>query len=445
MKLEVININQIERGERAREDYGDLNTLIEDIKLHGLIQPLAVAAQTGEKPYKLLAGGRRLAACIRAEIEEVPVRVYDESLTELQMKSIELSENLCRLDLSWPEEIKLKKEINTIYKEIHGEKVSTLPGAEGHSNADTARMLGESSMNLSRDLKLAGLVETMPALGNLKTKSEALKVLQAIGTGAIREQKAKKIEKLRSLTPTDDLRRVLADTFKGGNGREIADLPDNTYKIIDLDPPYAIDLDKQNKHAGVDITMTNYDEMNAEEYSEIMKFLLPHCHRILKPDGWLILWFGPTLWWTFNEEEPRKSRFMLRALPNLWTKGTGQTNQPKIHLPSTYEMFFTPRKEASRIIRQGRSNEFSFKPVAPQRKTCKAEKPVELMQEILSVYCEPGDKIAVPFGGSGNTLLAGSNLGLDGIAFDLAQANKNAFVVKVYDAEPGSYRSYREV
>lgn len=453
MKVDIIETVLIDRGERDRKDFGDMSYLMMDIEKHGLIQPLSVAkvgdvdeykAGKGSKPYKLLAGGRRLTACVRIGINEVPVRVYEEELTPAMMKSIELAENLCRKDLTWPETLMMKKRINNLLKEIHGEQLA--PGMEGHTDADTARLLGEDKSTLSKDLKLAELLEVMPALGEFKTKEEARKVLQTIGAEEVRKMKAAEIKKIRSTSPMDIIRKKIVESYRVGNAREIASLPDASAKLIDLDPPYAIELDKVSKVTGVQTGMVNYDEMDAKAYIAIMNFLLPHCFRILKPDGWLVLWFAPTLWWQFNVDAPRAVGFQLRPLPCIWTKETGQTNRPELYLASTYESFFLSNKPASRIIvgRQGRSNEFSFKPVAPQYKTSKGEKPIELMQEILSLFCEPGDEIVVPFLGSGNTLLAAWNLGLEGVGYDLSSENKDSFVLKVHDAEPGLYRSYKE-
>jgi ParB-like chromosome segregation protein Spo0J len=56
----MVNLNDIDEGERFRQDYGDLQALAEDISEKGLIQPLAVTPQQSfDKPYKLQAGGRR--------------------------------------------------------------------------------------------------------------------------------------------------------------------------------------------------------------------------------------------------------------------------------------------------------------------------------------------------------------------------------------------------
>ena len=43
-ELKILELEQIEFGQRYREDYGDIDDLVVDIQKHGVIQPLAVVA-----------------------------------------------------------------------------------------------------------------------------------------------------------------------------------------------------------------------------------------------------------------------------------------------------------------------------------------------------------------------------------------------------------------
>jgi ParB family chromosome partitioning protein len=111
ISLKEVPTTSIIYGERFREDMGDIAMLIESMKKEGVIQPLAVR-DNEDGTYLLLAGGRRYTAASRAGIETVPIRCYPSSLSELEMRSIELMENVCRKDLDWLEAAKLKKEIH---------------------------------------------------------------------------------------------------------------------------------------------------------------------------------------------------------------------------------------------------------------------------------------------------------------------------------------------
>ena len=122
LEVAVIDIKQVTFGERFRVDYGDLDLLVESIKKEGIIQPLAVKRISSDQ-YTLLAGGRRYKACTLANITQIPVRIYPESISEMEMRAIELMENVARKDLDWVEALKLKQEINnTIYSDVWGKE-----------------------------------------------------------------------------------------------------------------------------------------------------------------------------------------------------------------------------------------------------------------------------------------------------------------------------------
>jgi ParB/RepB/Spo0J family partition protein len=165
MRTDIIDIKLIDFGERYREDYGEIEELVASIKERGLIQPLAVQAIKNDKyEYLLLAGGRRYVACQLAKISTVPVRIYDTELSEKERLSIELAENIYRKDLEWKEEVKLKRSIHDLMTQEHGPKIAKSPEAPGWSATDTAKLVGSSKSSISRDLKLADAVQSVPKL-----------------------------------------------------------------------------------------------------------------------------------------------------------------------------------------------------------------------------------------------------------------------------------------
>src|SRR5262245_52403896 len=87
-------IHSIQIGIRRREHLGDLEGLAASIQRYGLIHPIVVdAAGT------LVAGERRLRACLQLGWTEVEVRLYGE-LTAEERAAIELEENLQRKNLT---------------------------------------------------------------------------------------------------------------------------------------------------------------------------------------------------------------------------------------------------------------------------------------------------------------------------------------------------------
>jgi len=90
------------------------------------------------------------------------------------------------------------------------------------------------------------------------------------------------------------------------------------------------------------------------------------------------------------------------------------------------------------MMKQGHINAFSYSPVPPNKKVHPTERPLELMQEIFSIFGAPGQRLLVPCCGSGVSLLAGHSLGLNPIGFDLSKQYKDSFLVKVHKTETGT-------
>ena len=98
-----LDINKVEPNrEQPRKTFDEdkLLELSENIKKHGIIEPLVVVKKDGY--YQIIAGERRWRASKMAGIKKVPVRVMD--LTEEQIVQISLIENLQREDLNPIEE-----------------------------------------------------------------------------------------------------------------------------------------------------------------------------------------------------------------------------------------------------------------------------------------------------------------------------------------------------
>lgn len=444
--LRTISIEKITPGERFRVEYGDIDTLAASLKKEGIIQPLAVRACAGDEEYILLAGGRRYKACLQAGISEIPVRVYPDTLSELEMRSIELMENVARKDLSWVEATNLNKEIHILQQQIYGKKTSTSPDATGVSMRDTAKMLGQSVGGLSDDIKLAQAIEVFPQIKEAKTKSDAMKMLKRLQEDLITEEIAKRVKNKQANSSIEVVQHelinkyILKDFFEG-----IKQVPDNSIDIVEMDPPYGIDLHNLKRQDSTKDSTRHYNEVPAELYSDFLMRAFKECYRVMSPNSWIICWFGPDPWFEFVYQAMTKAGFKGSRIPGIWNKEIGQTMNPSMTLASSYEMFFYMRKGNPTITRQGRSNVFTFRPVAGSKKVHPTERPVEMIQELLQTFSWTGAKILVPFLGSGNTILAASNLDMPAFGYDLTEEYKNSYIVRVSESKPGFYKSYREV
>ena len=444
--VELMNIPvvKIDFTDRARENYKDIDVLAKDISEKGVIQPIAVMRKSDDR-YKLLAGGRRFSAVVVSELSHIPCRVYPNTLSDLDQKEIELMENISRDDFDWKEEVSLREQIQKLQEERHGKQVGS---GGGHSMRDTAKILGTSPASISRDLTLArGLQEHEDELSKAKSKSEALRTLKKIERKQEEKVVADNMEKSLQNDGNERLKRsltnayIVKDFFEG-----VANVPDRAVAFVEVDPPYAIDLNKIKRGAetGGSPGIENYNEVPSEEYQDFLDNLFIECYRVMTPMSWIVCWHA-FQWYPAVIASMENAGFIPCEMPAVWTKlgHAGQTRNPEIRLGNVLEPFIYARKDTSSIIRQpGRTNQFLFKALHPDNKIHPTERPIEMIEELIKTFCTPGGHVMVPFLGSGNSLLAASNLGSTCFGFDLSEEYKNAFLKRVLEGEPGKYKSY---
>ncbi len=90
----ILKIDDVKIGQRVRDEYGDMVSLANSIKEHGLLHPIVVDAH-----YNLIAGCRRLLACERIGLKEIEVKMLGE-ISERELRVLELEENIRRKDLT---------------------------------------------------------------------------------------------------------------------------------------------------------------------------------------------------------------------------------------------------------------------------------------------------------------------------------------------------------
>lgn len=439
-QLTFIKIEDIDLGDRYRKDLGDLKVLSDSIQRQGLIHPPAVMDK-GDGKYLLLAGCRRVIACKNLNMAEIPVRVYPDKLTTLEIRSIELSENLKRKDLSYAEEVLLISEIDQLQKQIYGEKISrTVKGAPGWTQKDTADLLGKSPATISLDIELAKAITMFPELGQLATKQDAKKLLKETIRRLEAQQLALKIEQESVGESQIKAKKhqlinsyCLEDFFEGVKG-----VPTNSVRLVEVDPPYAIEAESTLKGG----TMS-YNDIPAQQYPAFLKKVMEECYKVMYAHSWILFWHSGR-WAHLVYKLLQETGFTVCAVPGLWIKRGGQTQAVRYNLANCYEPFYYARKGTPELSKQGRANLFEFDRVPPAQKFHETTRPIELMQEILSCFAYPGwTNVMIPFLGSGNTLLAAHNLGMVAWGYEKEPSYKNDFIVKVEKGTIFKYRSYQ--
>ena len=87
-------IENIKIKKRIRKDLGDLTSLIDSLRSHGLINPVIIT-----KNNELIAGHRRIKAAKVLGWKSIDVMVL-EKISELEKLELEIEENVARKDFS---------------------------------------------------------------------------------------------------------------------------------------------------------------------------------------------------------------------------------------------------------------------------------------------------------------------------------------------------------
>lgn len=419
-----------------------MTDFVQSIKDKGLLQPISVK-QSADGQFRLLAGERRFTACKVLHFETIPAMVYDREMTDLDMFEVELHENIHRLDFVWHERNDLIKKIDTFYKGKDGVAVAgptALGAPTGHTLKKTAEIANVSTGKASEAIKLAKLVEQFPMLKDFKSETEVKRFLDQAQKKVVTSDNAKKYMS----KPLGDRQKKLIDSYVVGDFFEgIKTVPDNFAAIVEIDPPYGIDLNKVRKSSSESLqalTMGDYHEVEEEVYPEFLTAVLKSCYPKMRDNAWLILWFDMKKTETIIKCV-REAGLETRGVPAIWEKNRGQTMQPSMYLANYFESFLYCWKGRPKINTQGRSNIFTMGVPDADKRVHPTERPIKLIQEVLTTFLEPSAEggILVPFAGSGNTILASANISRDSIAFDLSDQYKAGFINRVMEAQPPFY------
>lgn len=425
--LSTTELSAIEEGERFREDYGDLTDLCHSIKTHGLINPITVVQNPkgSEFKYKLVAGGRRLRACQQLEMDIVPIRIFPGEVSELDLRILELAENMMRKDMEWHESNKLQREIHRLQQSRYGTPVSGSSNS-GWRMEDTANMLGVSRAKVSDAISLTDKLEQFSAvLGDptqYKTENDARKAVRQVEEAMLRVELAKRAEKKAG---QNSFAQRVVDSYQIGDSLELMQqLSDESFDFAEVDPPYSINLNTQKRENSCE----GYNEVEQKDAIVFNKRVLELVYAKLKPNSFCVYWFGVDPWLEYIFQAAREVGFTGTRIPMVWIKPNGQSLNPNASLANCYETAFVLKKGSPILAKPGRSNVFNFQPMAANKKWHPTQKPLELYQEVYQTFSFENAKCLVPFAGSGASLLGAYTTKRNAIGWDLTEEFKGGFI-----------------
>ena len=397
-----VKLNDITLGERAREDYGDIDGLGESMSRLGQIQPIVI-----DEDNIIRAGGRRYTAAILLGWEEIDC-VYMKDLNPLERKEVELEENIARKSFAWQEEVALKKEINELKK-----KIADSNGKEWKEE-DTAKLLGDSRTNLYRDMQLATDLEEFPQLAEEKDKSTA-------------RTKARRLRDEKSREFLNIERGTVEGLIQGDCRDVLESIEDESVDLILCDPPYGIKFDEKGRNE-------KYNTVYGDDYvddkislNHLIEEVMKELRRVLKPGGHMYFFFAiqhyhmvqVELAVQFRDGDGLDAPKEYQQTPCIWTKPSNENYRPYHRFCVNYEPFFFAWKGEMREFTKT-SNctmEFDIDRKKEDRQH-PAQKPQSLYENLIEISSHKGMTVLDPFLGSGISLAVAKRMGREIIGIE---------------------------
>lgn len=403
--------------ERFRSDVGNIKELAESIQRFGLLSPVIV-----EENGELIAGFRRLSAMKSLGWSQIPT-ISKGDLTELEAREIELEENIRRKQMDWLEEQKAIVELHRLHQ-------VTDPN---WSQDSTAALIGSTrgKASISDAKMLVSAAELFPEIKEAKTKTQAVSWARALAqkvgrTIAVGE--ARKAGDAATVSTADKI--ILGDSVE-----VIKSMPDGFIDAVITDPPFGIDYDERKM--GSESQMTSYED--SEESYERLLSMAPDLYRVIKPNGWLIWFFGMS-WYERCKAAFRSAGFTVDELPIIWDRSDGRsyTTRPDRYFGRSYDVALHCLKGEPEIIQRGKGNIIKVAPVGTQEREATVERPVGLYAELIQRLTVKGELVVDFFAGSGACLVAAAQLQRDFIGVEMDPHRHALAVSRVAASIPGA-------
>lgn len=406
---------------RKAFDPAKLAELAADIEAHGLLHPVVVrrgpdgrliliAGETRIKAMQQIYGLSGTFKC--AEHDVPPGHIPYTDIGELpddEALEIELSENVCRQDLSWQEKADATAKLHALRTRQ----------AEAKGEAYTMRDLAvEAGLNSHygpemRKRVLVGEHLDDPEIRRAPSEKAAVALLT--------RKLERKAAESRPVPTTEHL------LIKGDALQVIKTLADGSFVCICTDPPYGIEADRTSQSPGSARggQQHSYDD-TPENVDKLMRAIMPELYRVAAPESHLYMFCAITRW-PFIRGLLKEAGWWAWPRPLIWHKNSGQGVFAEWGPVFRYECIAYAIKGKKPVVLTGKGDVLRYDGV--EQKEHPAEKPVDLLVDLLERSTLRGDKIFDPFAGSGSIIPAARSLHLqvtciekDDVAYELCRS-----------------------
>lgn len=394
----------VERSERQRRELRNIDELAESIQRIGLINPIVI---TGEGV--LVAGERRLTAIRQLGWTHVPVQ-FVEDLSEYELQTIELEENIKREQLSWQDEV-------AALAKFHKLKAAYEPG---WTQEDTADAVGLSRPEVSKKLLVAtqmgnevvaGADRFSAALNIVQRNAERKKasVLESVGvklTEAVTAPLSKE-ERAEIGEPSEPEQVIPLLNISFHDWQETYDGP--RFNLIHCDFPYGINVADSPR---MDATIKDYYDDSPDVYWSLLARLGAAMDNVVAESAHLIFWHSMK----FHSETKiilGEMGWKVNPFPLIWHKsdGSGIPPDPQRGPRQTYEAAIFASRGDRKITQEGCvANSFAY-PGRRDDAIHASEKPYMMLRHFMRMVCDEYSFVLDPTCGSGNALKVAEDLG----------------------------------
>ena len=399
VKIEDITIPE----DRQRKDFdpAEIRALARSIERRGgLIHPIVL-----DKDMTLIAGHRRLLAHKFLKLDLIDAR-FNNTTDPVELKVIELEENVRRVDLSWQEKCNAIKQLHSSYKSQESD----------WTLEKTADALGMEPSHVS---KFLGLAEEIAAGNQQVIKAE--KMSHAVT--AIKRERKKNVDNFLNTVfeeKTEDKPEATAPSkpiicadfiewSKSYSGPK--------FNFIHCDFPYGVNMDKSGQ---VSQSLGLYED-SEDTYWKLVDALVSNFKNIATHTSHIMFWFSMKYY--------ERTRLALEAIPGarvfpyplIWHKSDGRGMMPDMMREGrrTYETAFLVSVNDRSILKPVAN---SFACPLDETRAHQAAKPKPMLEHFFQMFVESGVRVLDPTAGSGNALVVARSLGAEILGIELDQA-----------------------
>ena len=204
-------------------------------------------------------------------------------------------------------------------------------------------------------------------------------------------------------------------------------LEDDSVDCVITDPPYGVDWDTNSRDKEKDLPGTVMNDQDEDEAIELWQAVVTELRRVMKSTGHLYCFAD---WRT-----EKKFRDVLEAagfdIRNVlvWDKGSmGLGGVDTVNYRTQYELAIFATLDSPRQLTNRGPDVIEHKRTSSDTQSHPTEKPVGLIEQLLTNSSSEGNTVLDPFMGSGTTAVAAIQNDRDYVGFELDEDNYRSVI-----------------